>query len=297
MDNTSARRVRVFWRPLILLLLATPALRAQQTTEDLRDLARNPVGDAVKIPFAESINFGAGPYDRTSNCLQIEPTIPFHIAESWLLIPRIVATAVDYQPEANQASHGSTGLGDTVATFFLTPAYTKKVIWGAGPALLIPTTTNTNTGAGKWGLGPSVAVLVQPTWGSLGVLVQNIWSLPGHSQRASVNQMQLETSFSYNFPHGWYLVTAPTFYADWTQPASERWVVPFGGGAGRTFNIGKQAVDSNLTMYYNAIRPSSHLSPRWQLSLEFTLIYPKKRQPAAKDRQVSSGGDPRVETK
>ena len=44
-----------------------PMLCAQQTVDDLRDLARNPVADAIKIPFIESINFDAGPYDRTSN--------------------------------------------------------------------------------------------------------------------------------------------------------------------------------------------------------------------------------------
>ena len=112
------------------------------------------MGDVIKIPLAESINFGAGPYDRTSNSLQIQPTIPFPISEEWLLIPRIVATAVAYEPEVSQASGGSTGLGDTVATFFLTPAHTGLVVWGLGPSLLIPTATDTNTGGadGAWAL-------------------------------------------------------------------------------------------------------------------------------------------------
>ena len=79
--------------------MAGSALHAQQTPDNLEKLARNPVGDVIKIPLAESINFGAGPYDRTSNSLQIQPTIPFPIAEEWLLIPRIVATDVAYEPE------------------------------------------------------------------------------------------------------------------------------------------------------------------------------------------------------
>lgn len=45
-------------------------LHAQQNTDELRDLTRNPVGDAIKLLFVESINFAAGPYDRTSNSLQ-----------------------------------------------------------------------------------------------------------------------------------------------------------------------------------------------------------------------------------
>jgi len=281
---------------LMISLFVGPVLRAQETVDELRDLARNPVSDAIKVPFAESINFGAGPYDRTSNSLQLQPVIPLQISKNWLLVPRIVATAVAYEPDVAQTHGGTTGLGDTVATFFFTAFHAGKLIWGVGPSLLIPTATDSRLGAGKWDLGPSAVLLVEPDWGSAGVLVQNIWSLPGHSSRASVNQLQIETSFSYNLPLGWYLVTAPTINADWTQAAGQRWLVPFGGGAGRTFNIRNQAVDTNLALYYNAVRPQSQLSPRWQLSLQLTLIYPKEQKPTPKDRQDSHAGDPREET-
>jgi hypothetical protein len=256
-----------------VLLSAGAVLHAQQSPEDLEKLARNPVGDAIKIPLAESINFGAGPYGRTSNSLQIQPTIPFPIGEDWLLIPRIVATLADYEPEVSQSSGGSTGLGDTVATLFLTPAHIRTVAWGVGPSLLIPTATDMNTGAGKWGLGPSLALIVQPNWGSIATAVQNIWSLPGNSQRTSVNQLQIETSLSYNLPHGWYLLTAPTLTADWTQSSGDRWLVPFGGGVGRTWEIAKKAVDWNIALYSNAIRPAGQ--PKWQMSLQWTLLYPR----------------------
>jgi len=271
-------------------------LRAQQTTDELRDLARNPVADAIKVPFVECINFGAGPYDRTSNSLQVQPVFPWHISKNWLLVPRIVATAVAYEPDVARTHGGTTGSGDTVATFFFTPFHAGKLIWAVGPSLLIPTATDSKLGTGKWDLGPSAALLVEPDWGFVGVVAQNIWSLPGHSGRASVNQIQIETSFSYNLRSGWYLVTAPTSNADWTQATGQRWLVPFGGGAGRTFNIRNQAVDSNVALYYNAIRPASQLFPRWQLSLQLTLIYPKEHKPTSKNRQGSHAGDSRVET-
>jgi hypothetical protein len=264
--------VRPFYGFCGVLLLAA-VLHAQQTTENLEKLARNPVGDAVKIPLAESINFDAGPYGRISNSLQIQPIIPFPIAQDWLLIPRIVATLAAYEPEVTQASGGSTGLGDTVATFFLTPAHTGMVVWAVGPALLIPTATDTNTGAGKWGLGPSVAFVVQPNWGSITTATQNVWSLPGNSHRASVNQLQIETSLSYNLPHAWYLLTEPAFTADWTQSSGDRWLVPFGGGIGRTLEIGNKAVDWNIALYSNAIRPGTQPYPKWQVILQCTLLY------------------------
>jgi hypothetical protein len=268
------------WRVLVISLLIVSGLRAQQTTQqttdELRNLARNPVADVIKVPFEEDIDFRAGPYNRTSSSLQVQPVIPLQISENWLLVPRLVANALIYQPDVTQPKGGTTGLGDLVATFFITPSHIGKVIWGVGPSLLLPTASDVTLGTGKWGLGPSVAVLTEPHWGSAGVLLQNIWSLPGHSNRSAVNHMQIETSASYNLPHGWYLVTAPIINADWTQATAERWLVPFGGGAGRAFNIGKQSVDLNVALYYNTIRPDSQLFAKWHLSLQFTLLYPKR---------------------
>jgi hypothetical protein len=235
------------------------------------------VSDAVKVPFSEAIDFDAGPYGRTAYSLQILPVIPLQMTENWLLVPRIVATPVAYLPDVTRATGGSTGVWDTIATFFITPARTGRLIWGVGPALLIPTATNTSIGAGKWDLGPAVAAFVQPNWGSFGAVAQNIWSLPGNSQRTSVRQMQIETSFSYNLPRGWYLATSPTINADWTQSGGDRWLIPFGGGIGRTFNIANQAVDLSIALYSNVVRPSRQFFPKWQLNLQCTLLYPRKR--------------------
>lgn len=81
--------------------------------------------------------------------------------------------------------------------------------------------------------------------------------------------------FSYNLPRDWYLTSQPTITADWTQSPSERWFLPVGGGVGRTFSIGKQAIDSNLAFYWNGVRPVD--TPKWQLAVQFTLFYSKAK--------------------
>src|SRR5580658_8932233 len=95
-----------------VLLLAGAALHAQQTPESLEKMARNPVGDAVKIPLEEDINLDAGPYGRASNSLQLQPTIPLRMGEDWLLIARIIGTIEAYEPEVSQAKGGTTALED-----------------------------------------------------------------------------------------------------------------------------------------------------------------------------------------
>ncbi len=266
---------------LCLLLLST-SVTAQDTPRELRKIARNPFADVLKVPVEEDVTFTAGPFNRNANSLQLQPVIPLQMTNGLLLISRILATTVVYQPDLGQKSGGSTGWGDINSTFFFTPAHVKKVIWGMGPSLLIPTATETELGAGKWGIGPSGVVLVEPAWGSASMLVRNIWSIAGDSKRQHVNQMEFDLSFSYNLPNGWYLTSGPSIAADWTQQTGERWLVPFGGGAGRSLNIGKQALDWNLTLYRNAIRPASQASPKWQLNLQFTLLYPKQARPAAR---------------
>ena len=267
----SSMRILLVWGAYLLF---TPAALAQTAPEELRQIARNPFANEIKLPFEEDFTFSQGPYDRSSNSLAIQPVIPLSITEDWLLVARVVATAIAYQPNPLAKSSGTTGLGDITTSFFLTPVNTGKLIWGVGPAVLMPTASSNPLGAGKWGVGPTGALLAEPEWGSVGVLLQNIWSVAGGSNRSPVNQLQFEPMFSYNLPRGWYLTTSPTIVADWTQPTRERWLVPVGGGAGRSFNIGKQAVDSNLTLYWNSVRPVNHFSPTWQLCLEFTFLFP-----------------------
>src|ERR1700752_2332934 len=94
---------------LLILLIASALIRAQSSGDE-RDIARNPVADAIKVPLVEDIFFDTGPYGRTSNSLQIQPVIPLQITENFLLVPRIVATPVTYIPDVTRAKGGTIGL-------------------------------------------------------------------------------------------------------------------------------------------------------------------------------------------
>jgi len=268
--------LRMAFGVAICCFLVTFSANPQTSHEDLRKIAQNPFADVIKLPIEEDVYSGTGPFSRNASALQIQPVFPVRISEDWLLIPRVVATGMAYQPDTERTSGGVMGMGDITPTFFFAPANDKKIIWGAGPSLLMPTATSAALGSGKWALGPSLVVFTQPHWGFLGVLVQNTWSFAGDSKRAPVNEMLFQYSFSYNLPRGWYLTTSPTISADWTQAKADRWVVPFGGGVGRTFNLGKQAIDANASIFKNAIRPENQTFPKWQLSLQVILLFPEK---------------------
>ena len=147
------------------LFLIQSLLLAQYTPGDLRKIARNPFAGVVKLPFESDVTFNQGPFHRTASDSQVQPVLPWQITGEWLLVTRVVADVLVYQPNLDRGYGGTSGLGDTTATLFLTPAETRDVIWGVGPALLFPTATDSALGSGKWGLGPSFVVMILPDWG------------------------------------------------------------------------------------------------------------------------------------
>jgi hypothetical protein len=238
----------------------------------LQKAVQNPVASLISVPLQNNTNFGIGPYDRTQDVLNIQPVIPVSLTKNWNLITRIIQPIV-WQPYPNQTTGGEYGLGDMNPSFFLSPAKPGKLIWGVGPALVIPTATNDILGQGKLSLGPSIVLLTQPPHWTLGVLVNNVWSVAGSGSRPSVNQMLLQYFINYNLKHGWYTTIQPIITANWQASNSNVWTVPFGGGIGRIMKLGFQPVNLQAQFYGNAVYPKG-TSP-WSMRLQIAFLFPK----------------------
>lgn len=268
--------------------LATQETPAAATNSDaLRNAAQNPVASLISVPIQENFNFNIGSADRTQNVLNIQPVIPLSVSKNWNLIVRWI-TPIVYQPlpvpqESGPPTQttGVYGLGDMNPSFFLVPKK-SKIIWGIGPTLVLPTATNTTfLGQGKFSMGPSVVVLVQPPHWTIGFLTNNVWSVAGHANfnpdgtvnKPPVNQFLLQYFANYNMKKGWFLTTAPILTADWRQHGDNRWTVPFGGGVGRIMKLGFQPVNITAQFYGNAVHPPGASS--WNLRLQFVLLFPK----------------------
>ena len=71
--------------------------------------------------------------------LNFQPVMPFALNKNSNLILRVI------MPMLSQPTPDGTrinGLGDFVMTPFVSPKKTGKVVWGVGPALLLPVATN-----------------------------------------------------------------------------------------------------------------------------------------------------------
>jgi len=292
-ESSNAGIVRRGFLALACLLLFTARLIAQDTpigasgtqvaaeetpaaatnADALRKAAQNPIASLISVPVQNNNNFGIGPDGRVQDILNVQPVIPVRVGQNWNLVSRII-TPIIYQPTVSQPiNQGAYGFGDLSPTFFLSPAKPGKLIWGAGPAVVLPTATNPFLGQGKWSIGPSIVVLEQPGKWTLGALVNNVFSFAGQSSRPDVNQMVFQYFINYNLQHGWYITWQPTLTANWEATNGGRWVVPFGGGIGRIMKLGFQPVNLTAQVYGNAVHPPG-ASP-WGMRLQIAFLFPK----------------------
>ena len=238
-------------------------------TEDLARAAQNPVASMISLPFQNNSNFNFGPQEKTQNIMNIQPVLPFELNEDWNLITRTIIPVIS-QPATTPAQDREFGLGDTVFTAFLSPKDSGEWIWGVGPALLLPTSTDDRLGAGEWGAGPSAVVLtIRGPW-VVGSLFSNVWSFTGDEQ---VNLFSWQYFVNYNLDDGWYLTSAPVITANWEANSDNRWTVPFGGGAGKIFKIGNQPMNVSAAAYYNVEKPD--FGADWQARLQVQFLFPK----------------------
>jgi hypothetical protein len=269
------RQIRLMAAAAIAASVALPtAARAEMSPEELAKLAQNPVGNLISVPFQNNTNVNFGPERGTQNILNIQPVIPITINREWNIITRTIVPVI-WQPSMGPGIDSTSGVGDVQLTAFLSPAKPGHWIWGAGVITQIPTNSNSELGNRNWGLGPSV-VLLHLDQGSpwvYGALVNNVWSLTSNKEGGSYNNGLIQPFVNYNFPHGLYLTSAPVLTVNWNADSSQQWTVPLGGGVGKIFHFGKLPVNTQVSAYYNVVKPD--YGANWQIRAQVQLMFPK----------------------
>jgi len=259
-------------------ILAQEEKEKEEGGGDLRSAVQNPISSLISLPFKFTFDFGAPNGEATF--LNINPVIPVTVGD-WNLVSRLIVPLIDSPGEVAGTPEipnpipgkGATGLGDINYSMFFSPVKYDKIIWGVGPSINFPSATDQQLGSGKWSAGPTAVVMTQPGWGSVGMLGRQLWSFAGQSDRRNVSQLLVEPFVNYNLPQGWFLITDINITANWNVDSENRWTVPLGGGVGKLFKIGNQAINSRLEAYYNVVKPDS--APNWQLSFTWQFLFPK----------------------
>jgi hypothetical protein len=251
-----------------LLCMSRPLLA--QSAEELAKQTQNPVASLISVPFQGNWDFGIGDREATGTTLNIQPVAPFGLTKEWNVILRVIMP-VSSQP-TDSGGQRLTGMGDTTMTVFFSPAKTGKVIWGAGPAILIPTATSQGLGTEKLALGPSVVALVQPAEWTLGVLWNQLWSMDGANDRADVNAMYLQPFANYNLGQGMALGAALEASANW-EADDEQWTSYLLFSISKVTLLGKRPVSFAAAAGPAVAHPTGRAD--WRLRFAATFLFPR----------------------
>ena len=250
------------------LSMLLPAVAAAQDADELARQTQNPVASLISVPLQGNWDFGVGDRDAAATLMNIQPVMPFPVSRSTNLILRVI------MPLASQPAPDGTrinGMADVVASAFFSPAKPGRLIWGAGPALLLPTATSNGLGSEKFGVGPTAVALVQPGKWTLGFLFNHVWSVSGANDRSDVSSTFLQPIINYNLGGG--LAVGMTIEATANWEADEAWTAPMIFSVSKVTVLGKRPVNFLVGAGPHLAAPEE--GANWRFRLSATFLYPR----------------------
>ncbi len=165
-------------------VVAAKSVAASNAADLAKELA-NPVAALISVPLQLNYDHDIGPARGGKRWqLNIQPVVPISLSEDWNLISRTILPLVS-QDEVFPGAGSQSGIGDIVQSVFFSPKKPTEggLIWGVGPVLLLPTGSDDQLSAKKWGAGPTGVVLKQQGPWTYGALANHIWSIGGSGSR------------------------------------------------------------------------------------------------------------------
>lgn len=278
MPTNSAELRRCVPLAVTLALLMAVRAHAQQpatTTTQSADLAKqlsNPVASLVSVPFQFNWEQNVGPSKLTRFVLNVQPVIPFAMNDKWNLIVRLIMPFVG-QPPLFEGGAAASGVSDITTSFFISPSQPKRLIWGAGPVVVLPSTMEPTLGSGKWSAGPTLLALKQTGPWTYGALWNQVWSFSGDVSRSDVNQMFLQPFLAYQATHTITLTVQSESTANWEVDV-DRWTVPINVVVAKLASFGTFPASYQIGFGGFPVHPDA--GPSWKIRGGIVLLLPHR---------------------
>jgi hypothetical protein len=256
----------------LLGLVMAAGHASAQDEEDLAKKLANPVASLISLPIQANYDQNIGVDEEGSVWrTNIQPVIPFSLGESWNLISRTILPVVA-QSDIPSRALGESGIGDVVQSLFFSPKEPAGGwVWGAGPALLLPTASKDVLGADQWGVGPTAVALRQKGPWTIGGLVNHIESVAGGDEGAAISATFVQPFLTYitKTKTSLSLTTESTY--DWEN---EAWSVPIIFNVQQLLKVGSQILQLGAGVRYWAESPEGG-PQEWGARVQLTLLFPK----------------------
>lgn len=253
------------------LLLASDAF--SESNAELAKKLSNPIASLISAPIQLNYDQNIGPKDEGERyVMNVQPVIPFSLDEDTNVISRTILPIIS-QDELSPGSGSQSGIGDVVQSVFFSPkaATESGWIWGAGPVALLPTASDEQLGAEKWGLGPTAVVLKQTGGWTVGGLGNHIWSFAGEGKRKDISATFLQPFLAFTTPTALTLTVNSESTYDWK---AKDWAIPVNVLATQVLKLGNQTVSAGGGLRYWV--DSTDSGPEglgWRMQL--TFLFPK----------------------
>ena len=256
---------------ILAATMLLPGLAMAQGDAELARKTENPLADLITVPLQHNWDFGSGPQNAMTYTLKLQPIIPFSLSTNWSLFTRTIVPFT-YKESSEPGGRDKSGLGDTSLSFFFSPKYEGPggLLWGAGPAFLLPTATDDGLGDGKWGAGPTAVVSKQEGGWTGYILARHIWSFAGDDERSYVSETLLQPTLSYTLKTHTTIGLNTEAKYDWQ---AGHWTVPLNLSVSQLFRVGNLPVKLALggRLYFE--RPAG--GPDWGLRFTMTFLFPE----------------------
>jgi hypothetical protein len=264
-----------------LLLLSSSVARAQQAkpaatgeSEELAKKLANPISDLVSVPLQFNWEQNVGPSELTRFILNVQPVMPFELNADWNLIARVIMPLVS-QPPLFSGGGATFGMSDITTSFFFSPRKVTRFTLGAGPVIVLPSTSEPTLGSGKWSIGPTVVVLKQEGPWTYGALWNQVWSFSGDASRADVNQMFLQPFLAYQATRTVTLTAQSEMTTNW-EADDQQWTVPLNFVVSKLSSFG--TFPASYQFGFGAFVAHPDVGPSWKVRAAIVILLPKARK-------------------
>lgn len=251
---------------------AAPDAAAPASGAELAKKLSNPIASLISVPLQLNYDGEIGPLRQGGKfTLNFQPVIPIRLSNDWNLISRTIVPVVT-QNSIFPGVGAQTGLSDSLQSLFLSPSRPGKLIWGVGPALLVPTGTDALLSTGKWSAGPTFVVLTQSKGFTAGLLANQLWSFAGNSNRPTYDKAYFQPFFSFTTKKATTYGLSSEGTYDWQSKGLS---MPVIGTVSQILKIGHQIISVGAAVKYYAATVDN--GPHgFGGHLVLTFLYPKR---------------------